>query len=138
VDVALLDLKRKPHVKHANVTNNIIMKHIIFISSILLFLFSSCEKPDLPMNVPNCIQKKIQSIQNGPVHNPATIVELWEYNGTNYYYFTADCCDQFSSLYDSECNLVCAPDGGFTGQGDGNCVPGILNATKTLIWEDPR
>ncbi len=114
------------------------MKLILFIPLFLIYLLAACEKPDLAIDVPSCIENKIQDIQNSPVENPPKEVWLWEYNGVSYYYFTAACCDQFSELYDADCNLVCAPDGGFTGMGDGNCVPGILNATKTLIWKDPR
>ncbi len=46
----------------------------------------------------------------------------------------------FGLLYDSECNLICAPDGGFTGNGDGRCPDGILSGiefTKT-VWQDER
>ena len=137
--VVQLDLKRRLHVKIASATTNITaMKRIILLPLLLCYLLTACEKPDLAIAVPNCIENKIQDIQNAPVENPPKEVWLWEYNGVSYYYFTAACCDQFSELYDADCNLVCAPDGGFTGMGDGNCVPGILNATKTLIWKDPR
>jgi hypothetical protein len=110
----------------------------LFLSFCIAFILFGCEKPELAMEVPTCIENKIQDIQNKPVENPAKEVWLWKYNGVSYYYFTAACCDQFSTLYDADCNFVCAPDGGFTGMGDGNCVPGILNATKTLVWKDPR
>jgi len=134
-----LDLTPKQLVKNVNATTNTnAMKRILFLSLFLCSLLTACEKPDLAVAVPNCIENKIQDIQNAPVENPPKEVWLWEYNGVSYYYFTAACCDQFSELYDADCNLVCAPDGGFTGMGDGNCVPGILNATKTLIWKDPR
>jgi hypothetical protein len=138
-DVVQLDLKRRLHVKNVNATNKpYVMKRLILLPIFLCYLLTACEKPDLAIAVPNCIENKIQDIQNAPVENPPKEVWLWEYNGVSYYYFTAACCDQFSELYDADCNLVCAPDGGFTGMGDGNCVPGILNATKTLIWKDPR
>lgn len=111
---------------------------LIFFGFLTVLFLNGCEKLDLAVAVPKCIEKKIKEIQDQPVANPATQVWLWEYNGTKYYYFTAACCDQFSSLYDSNCDFVCAPDGGFSGGGDGNCIPGIQAATKTLIWKDPR
>lgn len=114
------------------------MNYIVRFSLLLILSLNACQKPDLAVDVPNCIENKIKSIQNNPVSNPPKEVWLWEYNGVKYYYFTAACCDQFSELYDADCNLLCAPDGGFTGAGDGNCVPGIQSATKTLIWKDPR
>ena len=60
------------------------------------------------------------------------------YKGKKVYYVVLPCCDFFNEVYDDKCNYLGAPDGGFTGGGDGNCVPGIQNATKTLIWKDPR
>ena len=47
-------------------------------------------------------------------------------------------CDQFNYLYDSDCNIICAPDGGFIGTGDGKCPDFIEPIKKTLIWEDLR
>ena len=37
------------------------------------------------------------------------------------YYFIASCCDQFNRLYDADGRFICAPSGGFTGAGDGQC-----------------
>jgi hypothetical protein len=134
-----LDFSRKLNVKAVNATSKLnVMKRLLVLPLFLCWLLTACDKPDLAVAVPDCIENKIQNIQNAPVENPPKEVWLWEYNGVSYYYFTAACCDQFSELYDADCNLVCAPDGGFSGMGDGNCVPGILNATKTLIWKDPR
>lgn len=110
----------------------------LYLSLFAVLTFTGCDKPDVSVAVPKCIETKIKAIENGPVSNPPKEVWLWEYNGVKYYYFTAACCDQFSELYDANCNLVCAPDGGITGGGDGNCVPGIQSATKTFIWKDPR
>src|SRR5688500_15649158 len=38
-----------------------------------------------------------------------------------YYYAVSGCCDQLNPLFDAEGKYVCAPDGGFTGRGDGQC-----------------
>ena len=39
------------------------------------------------------------------------------------YLATAPCCDLFNGLYDREGRYVCAPTGGFSGAGDGKCLP---------------
>ena len=46
------------------------------------------------------------------------------YQGRPVYYVQASslCCDQMSMLYDAEGNLICMPDGGYTGRGDGRCA----------------
>ena len=75
---------------------------------------------------------------NKPVQNPPAEIWEWKIDNTSYYYITSDCCDQFNYLYDSDCNVVCAPDGGFTGAGDGKCTDLNEPTQKTLIWEDLR
>jgi hypothetical protein len=90
------------------------------------------------LNVPNCVQTKIELIQSLPVENPSKEVWKWQVDGNTYYYFSAACCDQYSELYDTNCNLVCHPDGGLTGAGDGNCPNFSGSIIKTLIWKDPR
>lgn len=45
----------------------------------------------------------------------------YEVNGKVYYQALAPCCDQFNPLYDERGHFVCAPSGGYTGRGDGQC-----------------
>jgi Domain of unknown function (DUF6970) len=98
--------------------------------------FSSCEKSNLKVAVPSCVEKKIREIKRQEMWNPPAQVWKWEVDGKTYFYFTSDCCDQFNLLYDENCNLVCAPDGGFTGSGDGNCPDFEGNIVKALVWKD--
>src|SRR5690349_3674772 len=51
------------------------------------------------------------------------------YAGEPVYLIPSPCCDKFDYLYDSRGFIVCAPSGGFTGRGDGNCPEGIGAAT---------
>ena len=101
-----------------------------------LSIFSSCEKEEI--DAPSCIIDKVREIQKEGVYNPPAQVWMWLVDGETYYYITSDCCDQFNYLYDSECNIVCAPDGGITGNGDGQCPEFTGPVEKTLIWEDTR
>jgi hypothetical protein len=104
-----------------------------------LLVFLSCSKQKThSLNVPSCVQTKIELIQSLPVDNPPKEVWKWQVDGNTYYYFSAACCDQYSELYDTNCNLVCHPDGGLTGAGDGNCPNFSGSIIKTLIWKDPR
>lgn len=56
-------------------------------------------------------------------------------NGRLVYLFTPLCCDQFHRLYDAEARYICAPTGGFTGTGDGNCPPW---AGLRALWREAR
>ena len=114
------------------------MRKLLIIPFLLPFIFTSCEKVDLQVDVPACIERKIRSIQKEDPWNPPAQVWQWQVDGKVYYYFTSDCCDQFTSLYDSNCQLICAPDGGFTGEGDGKCPEFEGKIQYTLVWEDTR
>jgi hypothetical protein len=46
--------------------------------------------------------------------------------GRAYYYAVSGCCDQLNALFDAAGGYVCAPDGGFTGRGDGRCPAELL------------
>ena len=107
----------------------------------ILFLsiaFSCAKDNTQDLGLPNCIRAKIEIIKSLPVENPPREVWKWMVDGNTYFYFSAVCCDQFSELYDSNCNLICHPDGGLTGVGDGNCPTFIGPIIKTLVWKDPR
>lgn len=114
---------------------NKLLRIVLIIPALLLFL-GSCQKLKLPNEVPVCIEKKIKKIKREKEWNPPAEVWRWETGGVVYYYFTADCCDQLNFLYDENCQIVCAPDGGFTGAGDGNCPTFPDPVKKTLLWKD--
>ena len=118
------------------------IKHLfsfsIYILIGLFFLNASCDKSNLNIDAPNCIQNEIKKIKNEEVRNPPAQVWKWEVASQTYYYITSDCCDQYNNLYNDNCDVICAPDGGITGLGDGNCPDFIEPIKKTLIWKDNR
>jgi len=104
-----------------------------------LGLFFGCEKENLPKDTPKCIENKINEISKGDVWNPPAKVYRYKYNGQIVYYFPPRCCDIPSTLYDENCNIICSPDGGLTGGGDGKCSDFFDSRTdEKLIWEDTR
>lgn len=114
---------------------NILAAVILLIGSLLF----SCSKDGLPKGTPACIKAKIDALKNQPKQNPPAKVYRYDYKGQTVYFFPAACCDQMSALYDDKCNLICSPDGGFTGQGDGKCADFFTARTnEVLIWEDKR
>jgi len=105
---------------------------------IILSLFS-CEKQDILKGTLGCIEIRINKIASDPVWNPPAKVYSYEYNGQPVFYFPARCCDIPSELYDENCNLLCLPDGGITGSGDGQCSDFFnTRINEELIWEDNR
>ena len=56
----------------------------------------------------------------------ASKVEIWqyEYEGKTVFYLPfarTHCCDALSMVYDSQGTVICMPEGGITGKGDGRC-----------------
>ena len=107
---------------------------VLMISAIL----TGCKESDLDIDAPACIEHKIEELIKNEVSNPPTQIWKWEVDGNTYYYITSNCCDQYNYLYTENCEIVCAPDGGITGEGDGNCPIFTNEIIKTLIWEDQR
>jgi hypothetical protein len=111
----------------------------ILTAGLLLLLQTQTCKKEALNDVPPCILEKIQQIKNEKIANPPASVWQYEYNGQTVYYIPAVCCDIPSQLLDANCNLICSPDGGFTGKGDGKCTDFAQKRTKEkLIWKDTR
>jgi hypothetical protein len=111
---------------------------VIIFSSVVLLNAKSCGDKN-GNALPPCIAQMIADYQSKPVQNPPAAIYQYQYNHQTVYYVVAPCCDQWSTLYDSACQIVCHPDGGITGSGDGKCTN--FNSAKTgekLIWKDDR
>lgn len=115
------------------------MKITFYGVSILLFLAGMCEGEEetVKPGLPPCVQTIIEGMESEPVRNPPA--ELWRVTapGKIYYYIPPYCCDIASILIDADCNTICSPDGGITGQGDGNC-PDVQELKREVIWRDER
>lgn len=97
-----------------------------------------CSK-EKPSGLPKCVQLRIEAIKKEPRWNPPAQVDEYRYKGKTVYLFSADCCDQFTVVMDSECQYMCAPAGGLTGKGDRKCDDFFTEAqlVKTA-WKDQR
>ncbi len=74
-----------------------------------------------------------------PVANPPHRIQSYRYRDQTVYYVPPSCCDQPSTLYDAKGEVICAPDGGMTGRGDGRCADFYQQRSdELLVWSDPR
>jgi hypothetical protein len=89
--------------------------------------------------VPAPVSSLMQQLESQPRANPPLYVASYEYRGQVVYYVPPRCCDIFSDLYNAAGDLLCHPDGGLAGHGDGRC-PDFLSQRKkeTIIWRDRR
>jgi len=136
VNDSVITKKKHLHIKKAIMILVLLKRTFILLG--IIAMSSNCTDSGMDMNVPDCIDTKIKEILMNDVTNPPTQVWKWENSSKTYYYITSDCCDQYNYLYTENCEIVCAPDGGITGNGDGNCPDFSSEIKKTLIWEDKR
>ena len=89
--------------------------------------------------LPRCIKNKIDSFKLKEQHEKPQRVLEYLYKGKKVYYVVMPCCDFFNEVYDENCKFLGAPDGGFTGRGDGK-IPDFFTEAKNekLIWGTPK
>jgi len=67
--------------------------------------------------------------------SPISVTE-YIYKQKRVYYMISPCCDKYNIVYDSVCNILGYPDGGFTGKGDEKMIDFFKKATnKKIVWE---
>lgn len=90
-------------------------------------------------NRPKWLDDRIQKLLEDEPVKPRLRITSYQYRGQTVYYETVRCCDQYTTLYDAKGNVLCAPDGGITGRGDGRCPDFEKNrSAEQLVWQDPR
>lgn len=116
----------------------------ILLSLICVAFFTACSTTqsqtlNTVQGIPKCINDKIESFKKEAKQNPPRSVIEYTYKGEKVYYIPPPCCDQFSDVFDSNCNLLGHPDGGMTGRGDGKLKGFQEEITdEKVIWKDER
>ena len=88
---------------------------------------------------PAWLKARIATVLGQRKQYPIVRILRYEYKGQTVYWETAPCCDQRSTVFDAQGHVVCQPDGGITGKGDGRCADFDKNKTnEKLVWQDPR
>lgn len=111
----------------------------IVCAAFLLPLGCDHSSPTEPRTIPSWLQTLIAQIQSEPVTNPPSAIYSYRYRGDTVFFRPSRCCDITSVLYDGNGLVLCAPDGGIAGAGDGRC-PDFLQtrSEERLIWRDAR
>jgi len=113
----------------------------IFVLTALIFFLQCTKSVDTldGLDNPDWINELIKEFESEPVGNPPQSIWRYNYKEQIVYYVPPQCCDQFSVLYNADGDAICAPDGGFTGRGDGHCPDFFSTRTdQKLIWQDKR
>lgn len=92
--------------------------------------------PPLSLARPDpAVLKQIQAYESGQAPRSLDVASFHGPDGRLVYLFTPLCCDRPHPLYDAEARYICAPTGGFSGQGDGRCPSW---ATMAALWRQAR
>jgi hypothetical protein len=114
------------------------MKYKFFVLALIILFNFGCSHSTEP-EVPSWVNNLISYFKAQPVGNPPQSIWQYEYKGQIVYYVPAQCCDQYSTLYDKNGNVICSPDGGISGTGDGKCSDFFsTRKNEKLIWKDFR
>lgn len=103
-----------------------------------LFAVSCSKDKGAPADqAPVCILTKIEQFKRDQPQQLS--VWQYEYDGMTVYYIPGAGCMRLGELLDINCKLICHPDGGFTGMGDGKCNDFFKKRkNEKLIWKDER
>jgi hypothetical protein len=101
---------------------------------------SSPTSPAVPSPpLPSWAAALITEIESQPVTNPPSSLYRYRYHGETVYFRPARCCDVSSDLFDRAGSVLCHPDGGLSGSGDGRCTDFFeARSAEELLWHDPR
>ena len=89
--------------------------------------------------IPAAVTALIHELEAQPPANPPAFVASYDYQGQVVYYVPPRCCDIFGDLYNAAGEIICHPDGGLAGHGDGRC-PDFVSArsNERILWRDLR
>jgi hypothetical protein len=114
---------------------------LLLVLALLASTLSFCRSPAQPTgNVhPEWLTELIQKLESAPVANPPASIYRYEYKGQAVYYLPPRGYDIPSILFDEEGSIICRPDGGVMGVGDGRCTDFFdERENEKLIWKDKR
>lgn len=106
--------------------------------TIAIFIFScSANKRVQDIKVmPTCLEEKIKAMTSDTNQGSPVSITRYIYRRQTVYYMVSPCCDKFNIVYDSVCNILGYPDGGFAGQGDGKMHDFKKEASdEKVIWQ---
>jgi hypothetical protein len=103
-----------------------------------LVIVAGCS-PGADDDRPAFVDQLITQLEAEPQKNPPASIWRYNYKGLVVFYVPPYCCDVAGELYTSDGDLVCGPDGGLTGKGDGRCPDFFsVRTEEQLVWADRR
>lgn len=116
------------------------MKKSLFLIILLSLILFGCTTKNISGNEePKWIKNLINENERKDIGLAYENIKKCIYQNQIAYYITSPCCDNYNYLYDKNNQVICAPDGGITGHGDGKCPNFSLDKNSCkLIWQYTR
>lgn len=107
----------------------------------LLFVIGACSKSndeEIP-TYSDCIKNKIELYLKNPVNNPKTYIKKYIYNKQTVYLINTNYPDGASTtVYNENCEIVCASGATINGVGFDTCIDWDKATFVETVWTDPR
>ncbi|MDB4728280.1 hypothetical protein OAF63_05775 [Saprospiraceae bacterium] len=114
------------------------MKNLVLFALTSILFFGSCDKDDLPGDLPSCVKSKVEDFQSDQKNcDNASVIE-YEFQGQTVYVLSQGNCisDGGATVINSACEDVCFL-GGIAGITDCNGEEFHTVATQTqVIWQN--
>jgi len=119
------------------------MKRVIAFSALfVLLLLAACQSPEDQSGTPQWVSDFIAACEADTTNSADYHVDqIWryEYKGNVVFYFRWGCCDFYNKLYDYNGIYLGAPDGGWSGSGDGTITDWATEKSNgELLWTKPQ
>jgi hypothetical protein len=112
---------------------------LLILPVVLLAGCGADRQPLAPGPLPAWLTSLITDLESQPPANPPAFIARYEFTNDVVYFLPQRCCDIQSTVYRTDGAILCHPDGGITGSGDGRC-PGFFAQRKNeeIVWRDAR
>ena len=108
----------------------------IFLVALFIFSCSASRRGKSENELPACLDATIKSMIANPNEGSPLSVTRYKYKGQLVFYMVSPCCDKYNVVYDTQCNVVGYPDGGYMGKGDGKMTDFKDLATDgKMVWQ---
>jgi hypothetical protein len=102
-----------------------------------LLLTAGCAGNPVAPDAPTWVNGLVRQLE--PTANPPAFVAQYAYKGQNVYFVPQRCCDVMSVVYANDGAIICHPDGGIAGKGDGMCADFLTERrNERIIWRDSK
>ena len=113
------------------------MRQTILFAPIVIALFAvGCDgESQIDVDAPNWLRAEIRRLSSEADPNVPVVVTRSQYRGETVYYTSPGVPDGLGVLFDAEGNVLCHPDGGLDGRGNGMCADFFAaRVNDTILW----